>query len=141
MAPKIFSAAEKERLKEQMFLSGLELLKKHGMTHMSVEKITSEVGIGKSTFYNFFMSKEDFVIQLIEYNRMRFWDAIQNMLNGREKLDGIPKTHTVIFNKLYNEVFLRHEEIIKGAFPDTGFSRDLFHGHMCHAVLFQKLQT
>ena len=40
-----------------MFESGFDFLKKEGMTHMSVEKITSSCGIGKSTFYNFFSSK------------------------------------------------------------------------------------
>ncbi|MBQ6675445.1 MAG: TetR/AcrR family transcriptional regulator [Ruminococcus sp.] len=86
MSPKIFSIAEKEQLKEKMFFSGLELLKEHGMTHMSVEKITAAAGIGKSTFYNFFMSKEDFVIQLIEFNRSRFWKAVAEMLGERERL-------------------------------------------------------
>ena len=86
MSPKIFSIEEKEQLREQMFLAGLELLKAHGMTHMSVEKITAAAGIGKSTFYNFFMSKEDFVIQLIEYNRSRFWKAVAEMRGDREKL-------------------------------------------------------
>ena len=56
------------------------------MTHMSVEKITAAAGIGKSTFYNFFMSKEDFVLQLIEFNRSRFWKAVAEMLGEREKL-------------------------------------------------------
>lgn len=86
MSPKLFSMTEKAELKEKMFYSGLELLKQHGMTHMSVEKITASAGIGKSTFYNFFMSKEDFVIQLIEFNRMRFWTAVQDMLGERERL-------------------------------------------------------
>lgn len=125
MAPKIFSAAEKEQLKEQMFLSGLELLKKHGMTHMSVEKITAEAGIGKSTFYNFFMSKEDFVIQLIEYNRMRFWNAIQNMLNGREKLDvsESKKILTMIINSrdsVYQYLTVEDENKLAAASPEYG---------------------
>ena len=76
MSPKLFSIAEKEKLRETMFLSGLELLRTYGMTHMSVEKIAAAAGIGKSTFYNFFLSKEDFVLQLIEFNRSRFWKAV-----------------------------------------------------------------
>lgn len=86
MSPKIFSIAEKEQLKEKMFFAGLELLKEHGMTHMSVEKITAAAGIGKSTFYNFFLTKEDFVLQLIKFNRSRFWKAVAEMLGEREKL-------------------------------------------------------
>lgn len=86
MSPKLFSVTEKEQLKKKMFLSGPELLKEYGMTHMSVEKITAAAGIGKSTFYNFFMSKEDYVIQLIEFNRMRFWKGVRDMLGDRDKL-------------------------------------------------------
>ena len=86
MSPKLFSIAEKEQLKEKMFHAGLELLKEYGMTHMSVEKIAAAVGIGKSTFYNFFLSKEDFVLQLIEFNRSRFWQVVSEMLGERDKL-------------------------------------------------------
>lgn len=86
MSPRLFSLTEKEKLKEKMFLAGPALLKEYGMTHMSVEKITAAAGIGKSTFYNFFLSKEDYVIQLIEFNRIRFWKAVKEMLGEREKL-------------------------------------------------------
>ncbi|MCR5168201.1 MAG: TetR/AcrR family transcriptional regulator [Oscillospiraceae bacterium] len=97
MSPKLFSITEKEQLKEKMFLSGLELLKEYGMTHMSVEKITSAAGIGKSTFYNFFMSKEDFVIALIEYNRDRFWKEIADILGDREKLT-VPECKNILMS-------------------------------------------
>jgi len=125
MAPKIFSSTEKEQLKEQMFHSGLELLKKYGMTHMSVEKITSGAGIGKSTFYNFFMSKEDFVIQLIEYNRMRFWNAIRDMLNGREKLDVSESKKILILiinsqDSVYQYLTVEDENRLAAVSPDHG---------------------
>lgn len=95
MSPKIFSISEKENLREMMFRSGLELLKEYGMTHMSVEKIAASAGIGKSTFYNFFMSKEDFVFQLIKYNRTRFWDAVKEMLGERDTLT-VPECKQVL---------------------------------------------
>lgn len=86
MSPKIFSYEEKKNLKEKMFEAGLELLKELGMTHMSVEKITAAVGIGKSTFYNFFSSKEEFVYELIKYEREVLWKYIKTILNGRNKM-------------------------------------------------------
>ena len=125
MSPKIFTLEEKERLKEQMFQAGLKLLKEYGMTHMSVEKITSEAGIGKSTFYNFFLSKEDFVLQLIEFNRMRFWKAVRDMLGGREKLtvDESKKVLTAIINNqdsVYQYLTPEDEEKLAQASPDKG---------------------
>ena len=123
MSPKLFSIAEKEQLREKMFLSGLELLKEYGMTHMSVEKIAAAAGIGKSTFYNFFMSKEDFVIQLIEFNRSRFWKAVSDMLGEREKLttDESKQVLTMIINSkdsVYQYLTPEDEEKLAAASPD-----------------------
>jgi AcrR family transcriptional regulator len=125
MSPKIFSIAEKEQLKETMFHAGMELLKKHGMTHMSVEKITAAAGIGKSTFYNFFLSKEDFVLQLIGFNRMRFWKAVQDMLGGRERLteeEGRQVLVSIINNKdsVYQYLTPEDEKKLSEASPDKG---------------------
>ena len=123
MSPKLFSITEKEQLKEKMFLSGLELLKEYGMTHMSVEKIAASAGIGKSTFYNFFMSKEDFVLQLIGFNRMRFRKAVQDMLGGRERLteeEGRQVLVSIINNKdsVYQYLTPEDEEKLAAASPD-----------------------
>ena len=124
MSPKIFSIAEKEQLKEKMFHSGLELLKQYGMTHMSVEKIAASAGIGKSTFYNFFMSKEDFVIQLIEFNRSRFWKAVADMLGDREKLSVAESKQVLaaIINdqdSVYQYLTAEDEKKLAAAAPDS----------------------
>lgn len=125
MSPKIFSIAEKEQLKEKMFFAGLELLKEHGMTHMSVEKITAAAGIGKSTFYNFFLTKEDFVLQLIEFNRSRFWKAVDDMLGNREKLtvDESKQVLREIINNndsVYQYLTPEDEKKLADAMPDKG---------------------
>lgn len=125
MSPKIFSIAEKEQLKEKMFFSGLELLKAHGMTHMSVEKITAAAGIGKSTFYNFFLSKEDFVLQLIEYNRSRFWKAVAELRGDREKLTAVESRQVLqaIINNndsVYQYLTPEDEQKLAAASPDKG---------------------
>ena len=58
MPPRVFTEEEKEKLRESMLDQAIPLLEEYGLTHMSVDKITKRVGIGKSTFYNFFSSKE-----------------------------------------------------------------------------------
>lgn len=125
MSPKIFSIAEKELLKERMFFSGLELLKEHGMTHMSVEKITAAAGIGKSTFYNFFLSKEDFVLQLIDFNRSRFWKAVAEMRGERKKLtvsESKKVLRSIINNNdsVYQYLTPEDEQKLAAANPDKG---------------------
>jgi len=62
MPIRVFDTDERERLRERMLEAGIPLLREYGMTHM-VEKITTAAGIGKSTFYNFFDSKEAYVCQ------------------------------------------------------------------------------
>ena len=71
MASRVFKKEEREEKRVQMLETGFALLKEYGMTHMSVDKITSAVGLGKGTFYHFFDSKEDFVYQLIEHQRKK----------------------------------------------------------------------
>ncbi len=125
MSPKVFSITEREQLKVTMFYAGLELLKEHGMTHMSVEKITAAAGIGKSTFYNFFMSKEDFVMQLIEYNRSRFWKAVTELLGEREKLT-VPESKQILQaiinnnDSVYQYLTPEDEQKLAAASPDNG---------------------
>lgn len=84
--PKIFTEEERLALRTAMFEKGFELLKKEGMTHMSVEKITAACNLGKSTFYNFFDSKEDFVTQLIEYRRSKAMQTVRDRLGSRRKM-------------------------------------------------------
>ncbi len=79
--PRIFSDREREEKRVLMFGAGLELIKRHGYTHASVEKIAKAAGLGKSTFYNFFSSKEDFMAQLIEYVRTVFRQQVDDARN------------------------------------------------------------
>ena len=86
MSPRIFSTTQREELRIKMLDAGFELIKQHGMTHASVEKITQAAGLGKSTFYNFFSSKEEFVTDIMEYQRDRVKRHFEQILNGREKM-------------------------------------------------------
>lgn len=101
MPIRVFSEEEKSDIKEKMFEAGMELIKNYGLTHASVTKITNAAGIGKSTFYNFFESKEEFVIELIRYERAKTMEAIHTFLNGREKMtteEGKRLIHMVIYH-------------------------------------------
>ena len=63
MAKRVFTEEERVEYREKMLDAGFDLLKQYGMTHMSVAKITEAAGIGVSTFYNFFSSKEEYVYE------------------------------------------------------------------------------
>ena len=68
-----------------MLAAGFDLLKQYGMTHMSVAKITEAAGIGVSTFYNFFPSKEAYVYEVLQYRRKMIPELIKMALDGKEK--------------------------------------------------------
>ena len=85
MAKRVFTEAERAEYREKMLAAGFDLLKQYGMTHMSVAKITKAAGIGVSTFYNFFPSKEAYVYDVMEYRKRMIPVFIKKALNGKEK--------------------------------------------------------
>lgn len=85
MAKRVFTEEERAEYREKMLAAGFDLLKQYGMTHMSVAKITEAAGIGVSTFYNFFPSKEAYVYEVLQYRRKIIPDLLRMALNGKEK--------------------------------------------------------
>lgn len=86
MSPKKFDWQEREEIRVQMLEAGYELIRQYGMKHTSVERVTAAVGLGKSTFYNFFSSKERFVYEIIVYLRTQMIEYFEQLLAGRDKL-------------------------------------------------------
>ena len=86
MPQRVFSEETREDLRTKMLSVGIPLLREYGMTHMSVEKIAGSAGIGKSTFYNFFPSKEVYICEVMEHNRRMFQNLFHEKLAGRDKM-------------------------------------------------------
>ena len=95
MAKRVFTEEERAEYREKMLDAGFDLLKQYGMTHMSVAKITEAAGIGVSTFYNFFASKEEYVYEVLQYRRRKILELIRIALNGKEKA-GPEETRTYL---------------------------------------------
>lgn len=95
MAKRVFTEEERAEYKEKMLEAGFDLLKQYGMTHMSIAKITEAAGIGVSTFYNFFSSKEAYVYEVLQYRRSIIPELLRMALNGKEKA-GPSETRTYL---------------------------------------------
>lgn len=95
MAKRVFTEEERAEYKEKMLAAGFDLLKQYGMTHMSIAKITEAAGIGVSTFYNFFPSKEAYVYEVLQYRRSIIPELLRMALNGKEKA-GPAETRTYL---------------------------------------------
>lgn len=87
MPVRVFKEEEKEELKEKMLEAGLPLLRKYGLKHMSVARITDAAGIGTSTFYNFWKNKEEYTAALSDYQETKILLKIltPEMKTGKKK--------------------------------------------------------
>jgi len=126
MAPKMISEIEKRATKELMFNKGLELIKKNGFSNMSVSKITGGVGLGKSTFYNYFDSKEIFVLEMIEYGHVKFWKEVEKLKNdnGIISVENMKRIlNSIVFNEdsIYQYLSTEEEIKIKDAVPENKY--------------------
>lgn len=126
MSPKKFNWQEREDVRIQMIEAGYELIRHHGMTHTSVEKVTAAVGLGKSTFYNFFPSKERFVYEIIVYMRAQLMEHFEQLLAGREKLPVIQAKEflkKIIFSErsIYKYLTPEDEQKLYAALPPECF--------------------
>ncbi|AYV95330.1 hypothetical protein A2U10_06400 [Fusobacterium necrophorum subsp. funduliforme] len=77
---------ELENKKERILEVFQELVLKKGYSKVSVEEITSSLGISKGSFYSYFKSKKDMVLECIEENmgialeRQKHVDKISNSM-------------------------------------------------------------
>lgn len=59
------SSSDAESVKEQLFEAARMLIGKMGYAELSHADLTAEVGIGRTTFYEHFASKEDLLVQMV----------------------------------------------------------------------------
>lgn len=85
--PAIFNDETRKKIKLALLNNGFEFIKKYGMKKTSIDEIVKSVGIAKGTFYNFFKSKEDFVLQILEYRRSLVQVEFTKRLNAKGFLD------------------------------------------------------
>jgi len=84
--PNAFTVEETKRIRKELILAGIRLSKELGLQKMSVEKLTSAVGIAKGSFYLFFGSKEDFILEAAEYAGQESQKMLLAKLNGRQQM-------------------------------------------------------
>lgn len=71
--PSIFSEADKNAIRNQLIAEGSEMMLESGITKMNLEKLALSAGIAKGTFYNFFKTKQHFILAIIRsYQQQRF---------------------------------------------------------------------
>lgn len=102
--PQIFNKIGRDKIRENLFESGFELIKKFGFKKTSIADISRNAGIATGTFYNFFPSKEEFVYELVIYKR----NLTKNMF---ENLIAHGKISKETFRQYLREVYLSDNNI------------------------------
>lgn len=70
--PKIaYSEEERNRIREELIVRGLELMARQGIQHTTVEQIYREVGISRTFFYSFFSGKEELAVESLYFQQPR----------------------------------------------------------------------
>ena len=84
--PAHFTKEQQEEIRIRLFEAGIALSKTVGLRKMTVSKLTSECSIAKGSFYNFYESKEAFILALFEYTSSKIQEMLLKKLNGRSQM-------------------------------------------------------
>ncbi|MFT4891789.1 MAG: AcrR family transcriptional regulator [Halobacteriales archaeon] len=74
--PEGFSDAERERIRDGLLATGRDLFSRHGLGKTTIADLTDEVGIAPSTFYQFFDSKADLYLEVLEREGSSIMDRV-----------------------------------------------------------------
>ncbi|WP_197260086.1 TetR/AcrR family transcriptional regulator [Paenibacillus dendritiformis] len=85
--PNIFDKETRERIRMKLLENGFERIKAYGLSKSSIEDIAKSAGIAKGTFYSFFKSKDEFVLELVQYERSKMKQKLQNLIAEKGCLD------------------------------------------------------
>ncbi|WP_280588103.1 TetR/AcrR family transcriptional regulator [Halorubrum sp. Boch-26] len=91
-----FSEEERERIRAELVAAGRELFERFGFERTRVKDVTEAVGIGTSTFYRFFDSKEALYVEVLRAERealeARIAEAVADVDTPREEVRALLRT-------------------------------------------------
>ncbi|OYR52050.1 transcriptional regulator [Halorubrum sp. Ea1] len=122
-----FTDRDRERIRSQLVDAGRELFTQFGFERTRISDLTAEVGIGTSTFYQFFDSKEELYIEVLLAERRsleeKIVDAVSDVKTPREEVQVLLKTtlREVRANPLISSLIVDGElRALQDRIADTG---------------------
>ncbi|CAI49324.1 TetR family transcription regulator [Natronomonas pharaonis DSM 2160] len=96
-----FTDEERDRIERELREAGRELFASFGLERTRISDITDEVGIGTSTFYQFYDSKAELYLDVIYEEVTQIGDDVADEIADAESLEEeIRRTLTLLFRKL-----------------------------------------
>lgn len=96
--PKQVTDAEKNRIKDLMYLKGIELIKTKGLKKVTVEDISKACGIGKGSFYLYYNSKEKLLYDILKRCEKSLFERIENQ---RESVESLKERFKMAIREIY----------------------------------------
>lgn len=104
----LFGGGAKPRdTRERLLFTALDLFKTHGFHAVGLDRILSEVGVTKTTFYNHFESKDELVLEAIRLRDAWESEAFRRAIQARAGYD--PRAMLLAAFDVLDEWFTRSE--------------------------------
>lgn len=91
-------SADLEKTKQDLLAVGLALFENKGFNATGIQEIADSAGIPKGSFYNYFASKDDFGVAVINYYTELNTQLWQNMLDETKKNNPCEALNTVFLS-------------------------------------------
>jgi AcrR family transcriptional regulator len=82
-------------MREKLVATAVDLFYQHGFHAVGLDQILREVGTTKTTFYNYFESKDDLALACVQARDERWRDRFPRLLRERVGPDPIARLHEV----------------------------------------------
>ena len=81
--PKVaYSEEERERIREALVTTALELMARQGIQHTTVEQVYKAVGISRTFFYSFFPTKEDLIVETLYLQQPKILSYARSLMEA-----------------------------------------------------------
>ena len=80
MARKTYSEQDREQIRIALMSTTLRCIADRGLIHSSIDILCKEVGISKTSFYTFFPSKEELVLEALRYQQPRLLGYARHLM-------------------------------------------------------------
>ncbi len=84
--------------KEQIIVAAASLINKYGYHHVGINLILKELGIPKGSFYNYFESKKDLAVSIIEYHIQNTKRIFYTSTENQRSVEGLKSFFTAYFD-------------------------------------------
>ncbi|WP_167958210.1 TetR/AcrR family transcriptional regulator [Anaerosporobacter faecicola] len=85
--PPIFTIKKREEISVKLLEAGISIIKENGIRKISIERVTKRTGIGKGTFYHFFDSKEQYLVEVIRFSKDQMYQFLNQTIEERGGID------------------------------------------------------